>query len=137
MENKIHLQITTAGGAVCDEMVNYVSVPLVDGEAGILAGHANMIGALNEGVVKYKIDDEMHFAAISGGVLSVADNELIILARSAEMAETIDLARAQASEKRARERIESKSAEWDMKRAEMSLHRALSREKAYTMLHKN
>ena len=137
MENKIHLQITTAGGAVCDEMVNYVSVPLVDGEAGILAGHANMMGALNEGVVKYKIDDEMHFAAISGGVLSVADNELIILARSAEMAETIDLARAQASEKRARERIESKSAEWDMKRAEVSLHRALAREKAYTMLHKN
>ena len=137
MANKIHLQITTAGGAVCDEMANYVSVPLVDGEAGILAGHANMIGALNEGVVKYKIDDEMHFAAISGGVLSVADNELIILARSAEMAETIDLARAQASERRARERIESKSAEWDMKRAEVSLHRALARERAYTMLHKN
>ena len=137
MANKIHLQITTAGGAVCDEMVNYVSVPLVDGEAGILAGHANMMGALNEGVVKYKIDDEMHFAAISGGVLSVADNELIILARSAEMAETIDLARAQASEKRARERIESKAAEWDMKRAEVSLHRALARERAYTMLHKN
>ena len=137
MANKIHLQITTAGGAVCDEMANYVSVPMVDGEAGILAGHANMIGALNDGVVKYKIDDEMHFAAISGGVLSVADNELIILARSAEIAETIDLARAQASERRARERIESKSAEWDMKRAEVSLHRALAREKAYTMLHKN
>ena len=136
MENKIHFQITTAGGTVCDEMANYVSVPLTDGEAGILAGHANMIGALNEGVVKYKIDDEMHYAAISGGVLSVADNELIILARSAEKAESIDLARAQASEKRAKERLESKSSEWDMKRAEMSLHRALAREKAYSMLHK-
>lgn len=136
MENKIHFQITTAGGAVCDEMANYVSVPLTDGEAGILAGHANMIGALTEGVVKYKIDDEMHFAAISGGVISVADNELIILARSAEKAETIDLARAQAAATRAKERIDSKSAEWDMKRAEMSLHRALAREKAYGMLNK-
>lgn len=136
MENKIHFQITTAGGAVCDEMANYVSAPLTDGEAGILAGHANMIGALAEGVVKYRIDDEMHFAAISGGVISVADNELIILARSAEKAESIDLARAQAAEARAKERIESKSAEWDMKRAEMSLHRALAREKAYGMLHK-
>lgn len=136
MENKIHFQITTAGGKVCDEMANYVSVPLTDGEAGILAGHANMIGALDEGVVKYKIDDEMHYAAISGGVLSVADNELIILARSAEKAESIDLARAQASKKRAKERLESKSSEWDMKRAEMSLHRALAREKAYGMFHK-
>lgn len=137
MENKIHLQITTAGGIVCDEMANYVAVPLVDGEAGILADHANMIGALDEGVVRYKIDDQMHFAAVSGGVLSVADNELIILARSAEKAETIDLARAQASEARAKERLASKESNLDIKRAELSLHRALAREKAYTMLHKN
>lgn len=137
MENKIHFQITTAGGTVCDEMANYVSVPMVDGEAGILANHANMIGALDEGVVKYKIDDETHYAAISGGVLSVADNELIILARSAEKAETIDLARAQASEARAKERLASKASNLDIKRAELSLHRALAREKAYTMLHKN
>ena len=136
MENKIHFQVTTADGAVCDEMVNFVSAPLVDGEVGILAGHAPMIASLKEGVVKYKIDDEEHYAAISGGVLSVADNELIILARSAEKAESIDLARAQASEKRARERIDSKSAEWDMKRAELSLHRALVREKAYSLLKK-
>ena len=74
---------------------------------------------------------------LSGGVLSVADNELIILARSAEKAETIDLARAQASEARAKERLASKAANLDIKRAELSLHRALAREKAYTMLHKN
>lgn len=137
MENKIHLQITTAGGTVCDEMANYVAVPLTDGEAGILANHANMIGALNEGVVRYKIDDEMHFAAVSGGVMSVADNELIILARSAERAENINLARAQASAARAKERIAAKADNLDLKRAELSLHRALAREKAYTMLHKN
>ena len=131
MDNKIHFQVTTADGAICDEMVNFVSVPITDGEAGILAGHAPMIASLKEGVVKYKIDDKEHYAAISGGVLSVADNELIILARSAEKAESIDLARAQASEKRARERIDSKSAEWDMKRAELSLQRSLVRQKVY------
>ena len=87
--------------------------------------------------MRYKIDDEMHFAAVSGGVMSVADNELIILARSAERAETIDLARAQASAARAKERIATKADNLDLKRAELSLHRALAREKAYTMLHKN
>ena len=136
MENKIHFQVTTADGAVCDTMANYVSVPVVDGEAGILADHTPMVAALKEGVVKYKVDDESHYIAISGGVLSVADNELIVLARSAEKAESIDIARAQASEKRARERIESKSAQWDMSRAELSLHRALVREKAYSLLNK-
>ena len=66
----------------------------------------------------------------------MADNELILLARTAEKAENIDLARAQASESRARKRIEEKSADIDLKRAELSLHRALAREKAYSMLHK-
>lgn len=136
MENMIHFQLTTADGAVCDEMANFVSVPMSDGEAGILAGHAPMIASLKEGVIKYKVDDEQHFAAISGGVLSVADNELIVLARSAEKAENIDLARAIASEKRARERIDRKSAEVDIKRAELSLYRSLARQKAYSLINK-
>ncbi len=136
MADKIHFQIATAGGVVCDEMISYALVPVADGDAGIMAGHAPMIAALKEGVVKYVAEGEEHFAALSGGVLSMADNELILLARTAEKAENIDLARAQASESRARKRIEEKSADIDLKRAELSLHRALAREKAYSMLHK-
>ena len=136
MADKIHFQIATAGGVVCDEMISYALVPVADGDAGIMAGHAPMIAALKEGVVKYVAEGKEHFAALSGGVLSMADNELILLARTAEKAENIDLARAQASESRARKRIEEKSADIDLKRAELSLHRALAREKAYSMLHK-
>ncbi len=136
MDNKIHLQITTAGGAVCDVMSNYVAVPLADGEAGILSGHAAMIAALKEGVVRYKVDEQFSYTAVSGGVLSVADNEVIILARSAENAESIDIARAQASEKRARERIEHKRQGIDLDRAQLSLYRAIAREKAYQLLQK-
>ena len=129
MADKIHFQIATADGVVCDSMVCY-------GDVGVLSDHAPMIGALKEGVVKYVSEGEDHFAAISGGVLSVADNEVILLARTAERAETIDLARAQASERRARQRLESRAANVDLKRAELSLQRAIAREKAYTMLHK-
>lgn len=136
MENKIHFQVVTAGGTVFDKMVSYVGVPLVDGEAGILAGHAAMLGSLKEGVVKAVFENGEEYIAISGGVLSVANNELIMLARTAELAETIDLARAQASEKRARDRIEAKAGDIDMKRAELSLARALAREKAYSLIKK-
>ena len=136
MDKTFHFQITTTDGPVADVQATYAAVPLADGEAGILPNHAAMIAALKEGVARYTVEGTVHYAAITGGVISVADNEVIILARSAELAENIDLARAQSAEKRARERIESKSAEWDMKRAEMSLHRALVREKAYSMLKK-
>lgn len=134
--DRIHLQIVTADGSVCDEKAGYVLVPVKDGDEGILADHAAMTASLTEGVLRYRTEDNEHFVAVSGGVMSLADNELIILAQTAERAESIDMARAQASEKRARERLESRSSQFDMKRAELSLHRALAREKAYTLLHK-
>ena len=130
MAKLIHLQIVTAGGTVCDEVASYVGVPLTEADAGLLPGHAAMLGALKEGVVSYTVDGEKHYAAISGGVLSVAGSELIILARSAELAESIDLARAQASLERAKQRIAAKSENLDLRRAELSLHRALARIKA-------
>lgn len=136
MADKIHFQIATADGVVCDSMASYALIPLSDGDVGVLSDHTPMIGALKEGVVRYVCEGEDHFAAISGGVLSVVDNEVILLARTAERAESIDLARAQASERRARQRIEAHAANTDMKRAELSLQRAIAREKAYTMLHK-
>lgn len=136
MADKIHFQIATADGVFCDSMASYALIPLSDGDVGVLSDHAPMIGALKEGVVRYVCEGEDHFAAISGGVLSVVDNEVILLARTAERAESIDLARAQASERRARQRIEAHAANTDMKRAELSLQRAIAREKAYTMLHK-
>ena len=136
MADKIHFQISTADGVVGDSMASYALIPLSDGDVGVLSDHAPMIGALKEGVVRYVCEGEDHFAAISGGVLSVVDNEVILLARTAERAESIDLARAQASERRARQRIEAHAANTDMKRAELSLQRAIAREKAYTMLHK-
>ena len=136
MGKTFHFQIATADGAVVDEQVTYASVPLVDGECGIMADHAAMLAALKEGVIHYKGEGLDDYAAVSGGVLSVADNEVIILARSAEKAENIDLARAQAAEKRARDRMENKKENLDMHRTESSLHRALAREKAYSYLHK-
>ena len=113
MADKIHFQIATADGVVCDSMASYALIPLSDGDVGVLSDHAPMIGALKEGVVRYVCEGEDHFAAISGGVLSVVDNE-----------------------RRARQRIEAHAANTDMKRAELSLQRAIAREKAYTMLHK-
>lgn len=136
MANKLHLQIVTANGLVCEEYADFVLVPIKGGDEGILPDHAAMIAALSHGVLRYKTENEERYLAILGGVMSLADNELIILAVRAERAENIDLARAQASEKRARARIEAKAANLDMSRAELSLHRSLARQKAYSYLHK-
>lgn len=136
MKDIIHFQVVTADEAVFDAMVNYVSAPLTDGEAGILANHAPMLASLEEGVVKTRFEGGEEYIAVSGGVLSVSNNEVIILARTAELAENIDVDRAQAAEKRAKNILEDRSIDMDMNRAEASLHRAIARQKAYSYLHK-
>ena len=48
---------------------------------------------------------ETEFVAVSGGFLEVRPDVVTILAQSAEKAETIDLARAQAAKARAEQRL--------------------------------
>jgi F-type H+-transporting ATPase subunit epsilon len=73
----------------------------LDGEIGLLANHAPIIGILYEGsMVQIRPDDHTKpdvFAAISGGFLSVANNRVSILAREAVLGSHVDTAAAQAA----------------------------------------
>ena len=137
MADRIHLQIVTAGGVVFDRMVREINVPLSDGSAGILADHAPMMGAVTDGVVTCAFDGGEEAVAVGLGVLNVVDNEVTILVRAAEIAEDIDLARAEAAERRARERLARKSSEIDASRAKAALHRAIARQHAAHMVKKH
>ena len=137
MADRIHLQIVTAGGVVFDRMVREINVPLSDGSAGILADHAPMMGAVTDGVVTCAFEGGEEAVAVGLGVLNVVDNEVTILVRAAEIAEDIDLARAEAAERRARERLARKSSEIDASRAEAALHRAIARQHAAHMVKKH
>ena len=137
MADRIHLQIVTAGGVVFDRMVREINVPPSDGSAGILADHAPMMGAVTDGVVTCAFDGGEEAVAVGLGVLNVVDNEVTILVRAAEIAEDIDLARAEAAERRARERLARKSSEIDASRAKAALHRAIARQHAAHMVKKH
>ena len=124
----------TMGGTVFETMAHYISVPLTDGSAGILAGHTPMIGSLQEGVITCRFEsDSVEYIAVSGGVVAVADNEVTVLAATAELAENIDIVRARKSEERARKRLEAAAQGVNHKRAEASLHRAMAREHAHAV----
>jgi F-type H+-transporting ATPase subunit epsilon len=65
----------------------------IDGEIGLLTGHAPVIGILYEGsMVQIRPDGGGPdvFAAVSGGFLSMADNRVSILARQAELGQDVD-----------------------------------------------
>ena len=83
MADTLHLEIVTAGGAAVDTQAQPVTLPLADGEAGILPGHAPLLGALVSGVVRYTSGGAEHYCAVSPGTVNVAANTVPVLARPA------------------------------------------------------
>lgn len=135
MKDGIHLEIVTAGGSVYDDMVNYVELPFSGGSVGVLKDHAPMLGAIEDGVVTARKENgATEFIAVNLGVANVVHNEVTLLVRTAERAENIDLPRAEAAEKRARDRLAEHGANLDVKRAQIALHRSLTRQAAVLMM---
>ena len=93
MDDRIHLQIVTPSAIIVDEMAGYVRLPLEGGSIGVLHGHAPLIGALTAGVVKYNCGGKDCYAAVDGGVVKVASDEIALLVRSASCVATLDAAR--------------------------------------------
>ena len=74
----------------------------VEGEIGILAGHAPVLAELATGRLRViRPGGEEVVAAIHGGFLSMSESGVSVLADVAEMSDDIDLARAQAAYDRA------------------------------------
>src|SRR5688572_1914064 len=66
------------------------------GDIAFLPGHAPFLGALTEGVVRITLPGgAVEVAAVHGGFVQVAGNKVSILSDVAEMADQIDLARAE------------------------------------------
>ncbi len=88
--------------------VTELLAPGAEGEMGILPRHAPLMTVLAPGEVMVRREGEPDmFVAVSGGWMEVRPNHVTILARTAERAEEIDLARAEAARARAEELLQS------------------------------
>lgn len=123
----LRLEIVTPDKVVLQADVDYVGAPGVDGEFGVLAGHIPLLTALSIGGMYYKQGAQTHHAFVSGGFAEVVDNKVTILAEAAELAEEIDVDRAQQAYERAKARLEAPRPETDIVRAQYAMRRALGR----------
>lgn len=87
-------------GEVWSGEAEMVIARTLDGEIGLLTGHAPVIGILAEGsmvqIRPQNPGDADVFAAVSGGFLSVADNRVSLLARQGQLGTDVDVATAKA-----------------------------------------
>jgi len=127
--DKFSFEVITPDRKAFSASVAGVVLPGVVGQFGVLPGHAPFFSILKTGAMKvvYEHLGKTETMAVSGGFAEVRENEVVVLTQSAERAEEIDVARAEAARKRAEERLASHQAEVDMARAEAALARALNR----------
>ena len=124
----VQVNIVTPDGPVYDSEVTMVVAKTVSGEIGVLAGHIPMVAPLAIGAVKLnKADGSQELLAVNGGFIEVRPDKISILAPAAEIADSIDVARAKQALARAEGRLQAKSDDIDFKRAELALKRALNR----------
>ena len=94
----LRTELVTPEGAIWSGAADRVIAKTLDGDIGVLTGHAPVLGILVEGsVVRILPENEGQdrgadwvTAAVSGGFFSVADNRVSILARQAQLGDVVD-----------------------------------------------
>ena len=122
------LKIVTPDGLLFDGQAEEVVVRSTSGDLGILAGHVNCVAPLGMGRATIIIEGKRRYAACIGGMISVVDGKVTLVPTTFEWAESIDAARAEASQQRAEKMLQKKDAtDTEIKLAQARLHRALVR----------
>jgi len=107
----INFKIVTPERVVYESEVNQVSLPTVQGEITVLPNHISLVAVLKPGELMVKKGKEEVVMAVSGGMIEVAKNKVVVLADTAEQAHEIDEQRAQEAKDRALKLMKEKSKE--------------------------
>ena len=113
-ENKLEVHVVTPEQEVWTGDADFLVATAIDGEIGILPGHAPLLAALDVGRLSIDTGGGREEAAVDGGFLHVKDNRVDVLAEHAEMGGDVDEFRERRKE--AEEREEQKAEEREEER---------------------
>lgn len=124
-----HLQIVTPDRMAYDGEAERVLVRTLNGDVCVLAHHIDYAAALGIGVAKVTdAQGNVRTAACNGGMLSVYNGEVRVIATTFEWEDEIDLRRAQRAQQSAQAELEAlRRDRRDYTMAEAKLKRAMVR----------
>lgn len=126
--NTFSLHILTAEKSFYEGLCESLTVPTSEGSFGVLANHTNTIAAVSTGVVTFrKPDGQTVNAAVSGGLIRIEDNDVLVLTDTAECAEEIDELRAMRALEEAKEVLRQQRSIVEYSNAESRISRELNR----------
>ncbi|NNL65865.1 MAG: F0F1 ATP synthase subunit epsilon [Myxococcales bacterium] len=127
----LELTIVTPEGEVFSDPVDRVVFPGTEGEFGVLEGHERFLTPLKIGALEIQQGGTTRYAAISGGFADVGGSQVVALVDTCELADGIDLPRAEAARDRAQAALEklppNEAEEASYQLQERALQRALIR----------
>ena len=136
MGQQIRLEVVTPTGAKVNEDVDIVNAPGFGGDFGVLANHAPFLSTIKIGTLTYENGNKRESLMVSGGFCEVSNNKITFLVESAEVGSEIDVDRAMRAKERAEKRLAQTAQhaeDFNRKRAEIALQRALARMKVANM----
>lgn len=122
----MQLEVVTPERLVVNDTAEYIEIPGKTGYLGVLPGHAPLITELAVGEISYRTGTQTKRLAVAWGFAEVLQNKVTILAETAEKAEEIDTARAEAAKKKAEAELQKAGPEGN-KDAQVALQRANAR----------
>ena len=125
------LKVIASDKIFFDGRAEVLIIPEIDGEKAVLAHHEDMVIAITNGDMKFRLEDKTWVNAVVGkGFAQVINNRVSVLVDTAERPEDIDAARAKDALERAKEQLRQKQSLQDFHLSQASMARAMSRLKS-------
>ena len=105
MAQRLTLEIVTPEKVMLKTTADYVTLPGMIGELGILAGHIPLLTSLQSGVLRYRSSGTESRFAIHHGYAEVLDDKITVLATKAEAREDIDAEAAKEARRKAEQEL--------------------------------
>jgi F-type H+-transporting ATPase subunit epsilon len=88
-EKTLNCVVVTPERAVLNVTADYVSVPMYDGEMGVLPGRAELVGRLGFGELRVRQGGQTHHLFLEGGFVQIRANVVTLLTPRALTSEEI------------------------------------------------
>ncbi len=127
LPSALSFELVTPDRSIVHESVDEVQIPGSQGYLGVLPGHTPLLTTLQVGELWFRRGAERSFVSVAFGFAEILPDRVTVLAQIAERAEAIDVDRAEAARRRARERLAGSTANVDFERARVALLKSLVR----------
>lgn len=119
--------VTPEKTVVSDKPVDFVTIPALGGEMGVMPGHASFAVQLKEGVMHYKDGPHREVFAVLSGFAEIHRDKVLVLAEAAELSKEVNEERARQAYQKAKETLAIHGADLDLDEANAALRRAAVR----------